>query len=179
MRNVLAVYSPKAPLTGQKLARIAEQDGLQVRYLALGAYIASDATRMQSASLTSVYGGARMIVGAFQDDLEKLAELDAMFALGDRTRIAAMLKDGKLPWCELYVQRFNYKKWIQRSPRDKEKIDGSVPEHQLAALTAARTRYIIDNQSRLTDGRRLMQRLTDLLARDTSGIVSDHQQPSR
>ncbi len=177
MQHTLAVYTSKPSLSGRKLADVAKAQGVLLRYLALDIYIPS--LDMQDAALSSVYGGARIVVGAFDSDSESLAQFDQLVGLGDRKPIVDMLSAGKLRWCELYAQRFSYDAWIKRVPQDRAKIDDSVPPHLLPIVKTSKVRYIVDNQSQSTFCRQLMTRLTDLLAEATAGVVSDHQQPSR
>jgi hypothetical protein len=179
MNNALAVYTPQSSLSGQKLAGVAREEGLAVRYLAGGGYIPGNADEIQKKALATVNGGALLIVGAFESDGEALARFDALIANGDRAAIAGLLNDGALPWCELYTGRFSYEKEIKKKPADKSKIDKSVARDQLAALKAARTRYIIYNQSRKKNGGQLMTRLAESLAAATGGVVADFQRPSR
>jgi hypothetical protein len=54
-----------------------------------------------------------------------------------------------------------------------------VPKGQLPTLKASKTRYILYNQSRRKNGKQLMTRLAELLAKGTGGIVADYERPSR
>lgn len=179
MQNALAVYTSKSSLNGRDLANLVLGCGIQLRFLAMGGYIPDDPAEIQKKALTAVYGGTLLIVGGFDSDAEALAEFDSFVALGDRSPIATMLNVGKLPWCELSTSRFNYEKTIKAKPRDKPKIDGSVPQEQLPVLKAAKTRYIVYNQSRKKNGGQLMTRLAEALATETDGVVADYQRPSR
>ena len=179
MKNALAVYAPGSSLSGQKLAGLAQEQGLTVRYLAMGGYIPGNADEMQKKALATVNGGAVLVVGAFESDGDALARFGELIANGDRAAIAALLKDAALPWCELHAARFSYEKEIRKKPADKSKIDGSVARNELAAVKAAKTRYIIYNQSRKKNGGQLMTRLAEVLAAATGGVVADFQRPSR
>jgi hypothetical protein len=179
MKNALAVYTPGSSFSGQKLAGVAREQGIAIRSLAGGGYIPGNADEIQKKALATVNGGGLLIVGAFESDGEALARFDGLVANGDRAAIAALLKDGALSWCELYTRRFSYEKEIKRKPADKSKIDGSVARDELGAVKAARTRYIIYNQSRQKNGGQLMTHLAEVLAAATGGVVADFQRPSR
>lgn len=179
MKNAFAVYSSKSSLNGRGLANLVQARGIQLRFMAMGGYIPSDSAEIQRKALATVNGGALLIVGAFESDTEALAEFDTFVGLGDRPAIATVLNGGKLPLCEFYTSRFNYEKTIKAKPKDKPKIDGSVPKDQLPVLKAAKTRYIIYNQSRKKNGGQLMTRLAEALAAETDGVVADYQRPSR
>lgn len=177
MQNALAVYTSKPSLKGRRLAEIAQQAGVQIRFLALGGYIPSNADEIQDKALTAGNGGARLVVGAFESDSKTLAEFDGLIQCADQLAIAAILKGAKLPWCELYTCKFSYEDAVKKKPKDKPKLDGSVPKNQLPRLKAAKTRYIIYNQSRRKTAGQLMTRLADLIAGATDGIVADYQHP--
>lgn len=179
MQNALAVYTSKPSLNGRKLADVAQEHGIQIRFMALGGYIPGDPAAIQKKALAAVNGGALLLVGAFEGDAATLAEFDQLVALGDRTPIAALLNGGRLPWCELYTKRFNYEQMVAKAPKDKAKIDGSVPKGQLPALKASKTRYILYNQSRRKNCGQLMKQLAELLAKATEGIAADYERPSR
>lgn len=179
MKNALAVYTPKSPLNGRKLADHAQKHGITLRFMALGGFIPGNAIEIQNKALAAVNGGALLLVGAFESDAATLAEFDELIERGNRPSIAAMLEDAKLPWCELYTGRFDYEKTIKTQPKDKHKIDGSVPPNRLLALKAAKTRYIIYNQSCKKDGGQLRTCLAEALSAETDGIVADYQRPSR
>jgi hypothetical protein len=179
MQNALAVYTRKPSLNGRQLAEIAREHDIQLRFMALGGYIHSDPAEVQDKALASGSRGALLLIGAFESDSEMLAQFDRLIVLGDREPIATMLNSGKLPWCELYVGRFNYEKLVKRKPKDKPKIDGSVSKSQLTSLKASKTRYIIYNQSRRKNGGQLMTWLAETLATATGGIIADYQRPSR
>ncbi len=178
MKNALAVYTPGLSLNGQKLAGIAREQGINVRYLAGGGYIPGNVDEIQKKALATISGGALLIVGAFESDDDALARFDELISNGDRAAIAALLKDAALPWCELYTTRFSYEKVTKSKPAEKSKIDGSVAKEGLAKVKAARTRYIISNQSRKKNGAQLMTRLAEVLATATGGVVADFQRPS-
>jgi len=179
MKNALAVYTSKSSLKGPKLVSLAETYGIQLRFMALGGCIPGNPSEIQTKSLALAYGGALLIIGAFESDSETLAQFDQLIELGDKAPITTMLNGGKLPWCELYTSRFNYEKTIKAKPKDKDKIDGSVQKEQLPALQTAKTRYIIYNQSRKKNGGQLMAQLADALAAETDGVIADYQRPSR
>lgn len=179
MKNALAVYTSKSSLTGRKLADLALAAGIQLRFMAMGGYIPSNAAEIQKKSLTTVNGGAVLIVAVIDDAGESIAEFDNLVEMGDRLPIAAMLNGGKLPWCELYTSRFDYDKTVKAKPKDKLKIDGSVPKDRLSLVKGAKTRYIIYNQSRKKNCQQLMTKLADCLASHTNGVVADYERPSR
>lgn len=178
MKNALAVYTSRSSLNGRKLADIAWEHGITLRFLAMGGYLPGNPDENQKKPLASVNGGALLLVGAIESDATSLAQLDEWIAQGDRAAIATLLKDGSLPWCELYTGRFNYQKATTNKPADKTKIDGSVAETELAAVESAKTRYIIFNQSRKKNGEQLMIRLAECLAHATDGVVANYQKPS-
>lgn len=178
MKNALAVYTPGLPLSGQKLARIARDQGITVRYLAMGGY-PGNADEIQKKGLATVNGGALLIVGAFESDTEALVGFDALIANGDRAAIATLLNDGVIRWCELYTGRFDYEKTVKRKPADQAKIDGSVDKVDLSSVKSARTRYMIYNQSRKKSSEQFMTRLAEVLAAATGGVIADYQRPSR
>lgn len=179
MQNALAVYTSKPSFKGRDLANLMQARGIQLRFMAMGGHLPSDPSEIQKKALANVNGGALLIVGAFGSDTEELAEFDAFVGLGDREPIATMLNGGRLPWCEFHTSRFNYEKTIKAKPKDKPKIDGSVPEDQLPMLKAAKIRYIIYNQSRKKNGGQLMTRLAEALADEADGVIADYQRPSR
>lgn len=179
MKNALAVYTSKPSLNGHHLADLAQARGIQLRFMAMGGYMPSDPAEVQKKALATVNGGGLLIVGAFESDTEALAEFDIFVGLGDRAAIASMLNGGKLPWCEFYTSRFNYEKTVKVKPKDKPRIDSSVPRNQLPVLKAAKTRYIIYNQSRKKNGGQLMARLAEALAAESDGVVAEYQRPSR
>lgn len=179
MKNALAVYTPKPSLNGRKLVDFALSAGIQLRLMALGGYIPSNAAEIQAKSLTTVNGGALLIVGAVDGAEDTFAEYDIFVEMGNRLPITEMLEGGKLPWCELYTSRFDYEKTVKAKPKDKPKIDGSVPKAQLSLIKSAKTRYIIYNQSRKKNCQQLMMKLADCLALQSDGIVADYERPSR
>lgn len=179
MQNALAVYTAKRSFNGARFTQVAADVGIDLRFMAMGGYIPSNPEAIQKKALTIVNGGALLMVGALEEDHDLLAEFDELIQKGDREPIAQLLKAGKLPWCELYTGRFNYEKVIKEKPRDKPSIDGSVPKDQLSALRAAKTRYIIYNQSRRKNCGSLMTSVAGCLAEATEGIVADYQRPSR
>lgn len=179
MKNALAVYTSKPSLNGRKLADLALAAGMQLRFMAMGGYIPSNAAEIQTKSLTTVNGGALLIVGTVDDAGESIAEFDNLVEMGDRLPIAEMLNGGKLPWCELYTSRFDYEKAVKAKPKDKPKIDGSVDKAQLSLVKGAKTRYIIYNQSRKKNSQELMMKLADCLAAHSDGVVADYERPSR
>ena len=82
-----------------------------------------------------------------------------------------MLNGGKLPWCELYTSRFDYEQTVNARPKDKPRIDDSVPKNQLSIVKVAKTRYIFYNQSRKKNCQELMIILADALATHTDGLL--------
>jgi len=179
MKNAFAVYSSKPALKGKKLTEVAEADGLQIRFLAMGGYIPSNPEETLNKSLAATKGGGHLIVGAWEEDQAVLAEFDEHIQNNDRLPIAEILSGGTLPFCELYTSRFNYEKEIKSFPKAKAGIDGSVAKQELPALKSSKTRYIIYNQSRTRNGTKLMRQLTDLIASATAGLVADYQRPRR
>lgn len=179
MKSALAVYTPKSSLNGRKLADLALACGIQLRFMAMGGYILSNSSEIHKKALASVNGGGLLIVGTKNDAAESIAEFDKLVEMGDRLPIADMLNGGKLPWCELYTSRFDYDKTVKAKPKDKPKIDGSVPKDQLSLVKGAKTRYIIYNQSRRKNCQQLMTKLADCLASHTDGVVADYERPSR
>ena len=179
MKNALAVYTSTSSLNGRKLAAIAGEYGIVVRFLALGGYLPGNADEIQNTALANVNGGALLLIGAFESDASALVRFDELIGMGDRAAIATMLQDAVLPWCELYTSRFSYEKAIQSNPAVKAKIDGSVAKSQRDALKTARTRYVIYNQSRKKNGQELMVRLAESLASAVDGVVANYQKPSR
>ncbi|TWU60877.1 hypothetical protein Poly51_11590 [Rubripirellula tenax] len=179
MKTAVAVYTSSSSLNGRKLADLAWAAGIQLRFMALGGYIPSNADEIQKKSLSTINGGAMLVVGAFDDAGESMAEFDSLVEIGDRLPIAEMLNGVKLPWCELYTSRFDYEKTVRAKPKDQPKIDGSVPKAHLSSVKAAKTRYIIYNQSRKKNCQQLMTRLADCIASHTNGVVADYQRTSR
>ena len=179
MQNALAVYTSKRSLNGGKLIRLASEHGIPLRFMALGGYILGSTADVQGTALTTLSGGAVLLIGAFEADLDKLSEFDKLIEQGDRQPIAMMLNGGELPWCEHYSGSFDYDKTIERKPKDKSQIDGSVPKNQLPSLKCSKTRYIIYNKARRKNSGQLMARLAEILADATDGIVADYQRPSR
>ncbi len=179
MKNALAVYTSKPSLNGGKLAALAQDHGIHLRFMAMNGYIPSNAAEIQKKALATVNGGALLIAGSIDDGGELIAEFDELVAAGDRLPIAEMLNAGRLPWCELYTSRFNYEKTVKAKPKDKPKVDGSVPKAQLSMVKDAKTRYIIYNQSRKKNCQQLMMSLADCLASSTDGVVADYERPSR
>lgn len=178
MKNALAVYTSKPSLNGGKLAKLAQDHGIHLRFMAMGGYIPSNFAEIQKKALTTVNGGALLIVGSIDDGGELIAEFDQFLAASDRRPIAEMLNGGKLPWCELYTSRFNYEQTVKTKPKDKPKIDGSVPKDQLSMIKDAKTRYIIYNQSRKKNCQHLMVDLADCLASHTGGVVANYERPT-
>lgn len=179
MKNALAVYTSKSSLSGRKLKDLALASGIQLRFMAMGAYIPNNSAEIQKKALASVNGGGLVIVGTMYDAAESIAEFDNLVEMGDRLPIAHMLNSGKLPWCEFYTSRFDYDKAITTAPKEKPRIDGSVPKDQLSILQSAKTRYIIYNQSRKKNCQQLMTNLAECLASHTDGVVANYQRPSR
>lgn len=179
MKNALAVYSSKSAVKGKKLVELAEAEGLQIRFLALGGYLPGEPEAILKKSLTSTQGGGHLIVGAWEDDAKSLAEYDKHIAKNDRLAISNMLNGGELPFCELYSAKFDYEKTIKQLPKSKAGIDGSVSKQELPTLKSAKTRQIIYNQSRSKTGGKLMRQLTEILSQATGGIVADYKQPPR
>lgn len=178
MKNALAVYTRRPSLNGRKLAAIAREHGITVRFLAMGGYIPGNTDEIQKDALTTVNGGALLILGALESDATTLVRFDELIAKRDRAAIATMLKDAELPWCELYTGRFSYEKTIKSKPADKSRIDGSIAKDELAAVKSAKSRYIIYNQSRKENGEHLMIRLAQALATTTGGVVANYQKSS-
>jgi hypothetical protein len=147
--------------------------------MAMGGYIPSNLAEIQKKALTTVNGGALLVIGTIDDAGMSIAEFDKLIEMGDRLPIAQMLNGGKLPWCELYTSRFNYEKTVKAKPKDKPKIDGSVPKAQLSVLKGAKTRHVIYNQSRKKNCQQLMTNLAACLASHTDGVVANYERPSR
>jgi hypothetical protein len=179
MKNALAVYTSKSSLNGRKLMDLALTAGIQLRLMALGGYIPSNSAEIANQALTTVNGGALLIVGAIDDTGESIAEFDKLVEIGDSLPIAQMLNGGKLPWCELYTSRFDYETTVRTKPKDKPKIDDSVPKTQLSVLKGAKTQYIIYNQSRKKNCQQLMINLADSIATHTNGVVADYQRSTQ
>ena len=179
MKNALAVYTPKSCVKGSQLVDLALGDGIQIRFMAMGGYILGDPVEVQKKSLTAVYGGAILIVGDIDGATESIAEFDKLVEFGARIPIAEILSGGKLPWCELYSSRFDYEKAVKAKPKDKPRIDGSVPAAQLSIVKSAKTRYIFYNQTRKKNSQQFMITLVDCLARRADGVIADYQRPTR
>ena len=47
MKNTLAVYTSKSSLNGRKLADLAQDHGIHLRYMAMGGYIPSNPAEIQ------------------------------------------------------------------------------------------------------------------------------------
>lgn len=140
MQNAIAIYAPKSLMKGGQLETLASENGVQIRFLALGGYLPGDLEAIRSKAL----GSAFLLVGAFESDLQVLAQFDESVSRADRKSIAALLNGGELPWIELYSSRFDYGK-ATKSKSDREAVDGSVKKDQVALLKGAKSRYILYN----------------------------------
>jgi hypothetical protein len=181
VRNALAVYTSKPSLKGGTLIELAGERGVQIRFMALGGYTLGegDLAEIRGKALAVARRGVYLLIGAFEENAAALAEFDAAVANVDRKKVAALLNEGKLPWSELYVSRFNYEKTVKSKPADKPGIDGSVPKGDLPALKAAKTRYIIYNQARRKEGGNLMKWLAECFAGAGNGVIANYKRPAR
>ncbi|QDT54402.1 hypothetical protein Pan44_24350 [Caulifigura coniformis] len=177
MKNTIAVYSSKPAVKGADFIEKAREVGVELRFLALGGFIPHDPELGKR--LHEVRGGASLLVGAFETDASILAEFDKLVADGERESVVTLLNAGQLPWCELYVGKFDYEATVKKKPKDKAGIDESVSARDLPALKAARTRYIVDNQSRKKNGGLLVNAVAKLLATESEGVIADYLRPSR
>ena len=164
-------------MSGGIVVDLASASGLQLRFLAMGGYLPANAGEIRSKSLATVNAGSLLVVGAFGSEADMLLAFDSLAAAGDRMGIAAMLNSFELSWVELYTQKFDYEKWTKARPKDKQSIDCSVPEERLVEVKAAKTRYLIHNQSRNKKCGVLMKALVDAIASGTGGIVADFRRP--
>jgi hypothetical protein len=176
MKNALSVFTAKAAITGRTFANVAQQHGIQIRFMALGGYLPSNLSEIQNKPLATVNGGGLLVIGAFEADIQAIDEFDKLVDLGDRSPIAAMLTGGQLPWCELYTSRFSYEQSSKANANQKPKTNDSVPT---SVLKRAKTRYIIYNQSRRKNSQQLMISIADALGNHTDGVVADCQRPPR
>ncbi|MEZ6126584.1 MAG: hypothetical protein R3C49_25965 [Planctomycetaceae bacterium] len=178
MKNALAVYCSRSPMNGRRLVDFARKNGLHLRIMLLGGYLPADPVQIQKKSLATVNGGGLLITGVGDDAAPSLADFDRLVELADRQAIAELLNDGRPPWCELYTSGFNYEKTVETKPRDQPGIDGSFQADELPILKAAKTRYIIYNQSRSKNGQQLMKDLANCIAAQHQGIVANYKRPT-
>ncbi len=178
MVNALAVYSNKTAVSGKQFASAAIDDGIQLRFLAMGGVIPSDPGSFQR-SLRLAGSGAALVVGAFATDHDALVEFDEFVATRNREALSKHLNGGQLPWVELLTSEFNYETHLKKFPKDKATLDSSVPPGDLPHLKASKTRYIVFNQSKSKRGGELMKRLASLLAAKSSGVIAKHSKPKR
>ena len=178
MTNALAVYSLKPAVSGKQFAIAAVDDGIQLRFLAMGGVIPSDPRSFQR-SLRLAGSGAVLVVGAFATDHDVLVKYDEFVATRDRVSLAKHLNDAQLPWVELLTSEFRYETHLRTFPKDKATLDRSVPPNDLPHLRASKIRYIVFNQSKSKTGRELMKRLASLLAAKSNGVVAKHSKPKR
>lgn len=178
MANALAVYSIKPAVSGKQFASTAIEDGIQLRFLAIGGVIPSDPGSFQR-SLRLAGSGAALVVGAFATDQDALVEFDEFVATRNRVSLSKHLNNGQLPWVELLTSEFKYEKHLKKFPKDLAKLDSSVPTGDLPHLRASKTRYIVFNQSKSKRGGELMKRLASLLAAKSNGVVAKHSKPKR
>lgn len=179
MQNVRAVYTSKRVMTGRKFAELAEGHGVEIRFLGLGGFVPSDRETLSGQALTKAAGGALLVVGAREPELSVLAELDILIERRDKAAVAALLNAHRLPWCELYTRSFQYKREVTARPKDKAKIDGSIPKTRLGDLKKAKIRYIFSNPSRKKGGGDFMNLLAAALVEACEGVLADYQRPSR
>lgn len=177
MSKSLAVYSDKPIVTWGKLASLALESGLSLRYLYLGGSLPHDLEQLLSNKSSS--SEAVLTVGADTEHTEALAEYDRLFARRDQKSIAAMLNGGKLPWCELYNSKFNYVQHLKIFPKDKASLDQLVPESAQPALQAAKRRYIVHNYAGTKENAALMKALAGILQHASQGILVKHKAPKR
>ncbi len=147
MANALAVYSIKPAVSGKQIASASIDDGIQLRFLAMGGVIPSDPGSFQR-SLRLAGSGAALVVGAFAMDQDALVQFDEFVVTRNRVSLSQLLNNGQLPWVELLTSEFNYERHLKRFPKDKAKLNASVLLGDLPRLTVSKTRYIVFNQSK-------------------------------
>ena len=122
MANALAVYSIKPAVSGKQFATAAIDDGIQLRFLAMGGLIPSDPRSFQR-SLRLAGSGAVLVVGAFATDHDALVEFDEFVATRNRVSLSRHLNNGQLPWVELLTSEFKYETHLKKFPKDQATLD--------------------------------------------------------
>lgn len=176
MTNAKAVYSSKRSVTAGKLASLASECGMSLRYLQLGGYTFSRyANEVPNKGLTDSLNKALLVVGATTDDSDVLSELDEAIATRDHQWIGDLLNSFQLPWIELYSSPFDYHETMASNPKLEQSISASLQGHELIRVIDARTRHIIYNQSRRKICGHFMKQLSMILAKHVDGIVVTHK----
>lgn len=175
MKNAQAVYTSKRSITAGKLSDIAAGAGLTLRYLQLGGYAFSRYhDKVPKKGLTNPLNKSLLVVGAREGDRETLERFDGYLADRDNRQMQEMLNAFQLPWVELYSSRFCYDKEVAGDEKHEAKMIAKVPAEKLKDVKAAKTRYIIYNQSRRKVCGGFMSELAAALAEHVGGVVVEH-----
>lgn len=176
MSKAKAVYTDKRAITAGKLAALAKEAGIELRYLQLGGYtFFRYADQVPKKGLTSPLNKNLLVVGARDGESNALAELDAAISIRDHQRIGNLLNSFVLPWVELYSSRFDYKKDVAANPARAEKRFSSLQPQQLQRIEKATVRYIAYNQSGQKTCGDLMKQLAAVLESHVDGIAVAHK----
>lgn len=178
MQNLLAVYTPNAPITSLRFARIAAESGYAVRFVNFGVYVTPEKFRGHKASLAAA-SETYLLCGWQEPGNDHTSQFDAAGDAGDRDAIGTLLKEGDISWVELYTDKFDYQSQVKRFPKNQAGIDGSVSKLQLPLLRSAKARYIFQNKSRRKASGEFMASIAEALARSLDGVVANFVRPSR
>jgi len=160
------IYSPKPLLTAEELKACVRKWGLELRLLD-----GNDA--IPESPITGTLDGDYLLIVWPAANAERTATIDAAIARRDKTPIDELAKDENISWCSLYGRHFNYAEHWSEIPEEVDAYEASMPADKLQRVKSAITRYWLRSGTWPVGCAQLVDGLTRVLVKETSGLKSD------
>lgn len=152
------VYSPKPPLTVEEFASCLGARGLEVRVL-------DNEGGIPPTPFAGPLSGDHVVIAWDARDADVTSAVDAAIAARDKAPIDEWGRKGKLAWCEMYTQPFNYQEFWSRFPDEIEEYEESVNPSDLERIKSAVIQYWFRSGTKPALCAQLVDGLSKILAK--------------
>jgi hypothetical protein len=164
-----SVYSKQPAIGAARLAEIGGDGNWELR-----AYVPDEPVfgSVEDAE-APLFESHLVLIGWPRQDAETTAMVDEALRRHDKAAVDGLGQAGKVAWCELSCERYDYEQSWEDCPDERDEFEESFPPEDLERLRTARTRYFLRCGTRPPQNGKLLSEVAALLRDATEGFLDE------